>query len=397
MKNENAVIAIASLMAVGSGVLLVYAPWSVTVSSGTFSGTGRFFLFYVITTIALSAISGRFIDTFGGHSALSLAIIFRIALLLIWMLLTHTAPNQHWMVVLSLAAMAALPDSLYRSSIPAITKAAFSDEALLRINGLISAWRQIGYIVGTLLGAISVSAQDNVFALVQIAIGIICGATQFHMRRAGNFRRQASGSPRRKIGFGVGADAFQFTSRDSPALVISLVLFGSAVVLLPMNAAPYVIEVKQLPSFNLGLIEAAFSVGTLCGAVYFSRSRNQSIQLAACALLAFGVGAVPYATAEIAIALYLTIGFFIQVSIPLGTTLQIRCPGRLIGQVASLVSLISSLIAASMMMIVSTGRVSGPKAVYFLLSGIFAVSLVLVLISFRAAPVSIEPKLEGER
>jgi len=381
------------MMAVGSGVLLVYAPWRATVSSNGFSGTGQFFLLYVVTTIAVGTMSGRFIDTFGGRSALSLAVISRVLLLSVWVLLTRFAMEGHGLIVFSLAAMSALPDSLYRSSISAITKAEFSSDQLLKINGSISAGRQIGYIFGTLLGAIAVSENYPVFASIQIVIAAVCGAALLSMRNVGNFPSPASRSPKCKIGLGIGADAFRFASHDSPALVIALVLFGGAVVLLPMNAAPYVIKVRQLPSFNLGLIEAAFSIGTLCGAVYFSKERAHWIQLAACVFLALGVGAIPYATARVAISLYLMIGFFIQVSIPLGTALQIRCPGRLIGQVASLISLISSLTAASVMMIVSTGSVSGPKTVYFLLSGIFVISLFLALISFRTATVSITPQL----
>lgn len=383
MKMERAVVVIASLMAVASGVLLVYAPWSVTISSSGYAGAGQFFLFYVIFTISTNIFSGRFVDTLGGYSSLFVCVVLRVALLLLWAALDRASLVQHWMITVSLAAMASVPDSLYRNSISSITKAAFQHEELLRINGSISAWRQIGYIIGTLLGAVAVSTNFPVFIYTQLAISIICIGLLISIQKVARIAQSAViDVQKRRIGFGIGADAAHFVLRDSPALIATLVLFGSAAVLLPMNAAPYILKVKQLPSFNLGLVEAAFSLGTLTGALYFSRPRGQIIQLISCAVLAISVGVIPYAASTAIIALYFLIGLSIQVSIPLGTALQIRCPTRLIGQVAALISLLGSAIAASVMMFVSNGNIYSPNYIYYLLCMFFIIALVFALFYF---------------
>lgn len=386
MKMERAVVVIASLMAVASGVLLVYAPWSVTTSSSGYAGAGRFFLFYVIFTISTNIFSGRFVDTLGGYSSLLVCVVLRVALLLFWAALARASIVHHWMITVILAAMASVPDSLYRNSISSITKAGFQSEELLRINGSISAWRQIGYIIGTLLGAVAVSTNFPVFIYIQLTISVTCIGLLILIRHVARFPQSPDiDTQKRRIGFGIGADAAHFVRYDSPALMVTLVLFGSAVVLLPMNAAPYILKVKQLPSFNLGLVEAAFSLGTLAGALYFSRPRGQIIQLISCATLAISVGTIPYAASTAIIVLYFMIGLSIQVSIPLGTALQIRCPTRLIGQVAALISLLGSVIAASVMMFVSNGNIHSPNYIYYLLCVFFVVVFVLALFHFNRA------------
>jgi len=368
---------ISGIMAVSSGMLLVFGPWYITIHSLGYAFSALYFFVYVCVSILTSSFLGALLDRFGGMFGLRVASIMRLMLLMAIAAAEYMFHLPIAYAAPALALAASGPDSIYRMSVGVFLKERISNEMMAKAIGNTQASRQIGYVLGTSLAGSLLAFRNgiNIFILVIFIIALLTAVFAFSVEKIASERAYVD-VVEPKISF---ASQFQFILAEMAKYDLLTLFFGVLILttigfLLPMNVAPLMIKVKGMTVLQLGVVETCFSVGTFLGSIFYSRIVNKittliSLFLTACSLVALIF--IPNLYIDFA---FFLLGFMLNATIPLSADFARTCPIQIVGRVGGMLSLLSSMSAALVLGASSIEGFSNPKVMY----GSLSVAIVIV-------------------
>lgn len=378
------ITSIAGSMAISSGLLLVLGPWYATSHSVSGELNSLYFFSYITITIIISSFFGFILDQHGGRFGLQVSTASRLVFIsftFIALIKFNTNPK---FITISLALLASIPDSLYRISIDAFLKETLNSQDILKGSSLLSAVRQVGYIAGTSIGGIILTTSNGIEYLMPLLflLGMI-SLTLVNSTQKKYLHSTEKGAPRRSINIAsqIAWLSQKLSNNRLQHLFISLIIFGIIGYVLPMNAAPLILKVKNLSSLQLGEVESVFSIGTFIGSLSYAKYNSRpfmAFSFVAVSGALLTVAEMPYPLILIG---FTVLGFFLNATIPLEADFIRRCPEDIIGRLSGFAALTCSIFSALILGLSSLGIGGNPATIYIELGFIVLVTFIYLIFS----------------